>query len=517
MAPQVESLDAIRIPDALLGNRQRYLDPFNFATNFVFFRDAGGLSTRLVTANYWAGYGAREVALWLMLFDEGGNALAEWREPLGPGLGSIVIDSRAVRARFGLPEFTGQLFLHVVGAAGHDVVKYALDTFGDAREPSLSATHDANAWPADFYAGLPAPAPGETVTLWVQNSQPCPIPAGAIGLNLMGDARVCTLDRPLAPFATCALDVADLMPQARWPQQIEVRAGRYMVRPRYEVTAAASAPHRPRQCRAHRLAARSQDRRARQSPRQGLSCCRRRSCRARSIAPWRCPRRWRRPSASCRSRLPPMIATAAKWRASASAGCRAATRSRSTSIRCSMVRRCRRAMAMSSCVYDFGDGGEADGWLHGLFRYEHRASGHAAETSFGAHVFNTVLTYKGEPQSYVGRPPGLSTRLFLRLGQGDFDTLCHLIYPASTPWHGESRTDLVLHDRTGAEVARVAVAIACSGSLLWRYHEIFDDDARARAGEDAFVVVRDRTCRLFGYHGLLGREGAFSLDHMFGF
>jgi hypothetical protein len=61
------------------------------------------------------------------------------------------------------------------------------------------------------------------------------------------------------------------------------------------------------------------------------------------------------------------------------------------------------------------------------------------------------------------------------------------------------------------------VAIACSGSLLWRYRETFHEDARQRAGEDAFVVVRDRTCRLFGYHGLLGRGGAFSLDHMFGF
>ena len=68
-------------------------------------------------------------------------------------------------------------------------------------------------------------------------------------------------------------------------------------------------------------------------------------------------------------------------------------------------------------VYDFADGGEGDGWLHALFRYRHRASGHAAETSFGAHVFNTVLTYRGEPQSYAGRPPGLSTRLFLRLGE----------------------------------------------------------------------------------------------------
>src|SRR5260370_8670821 len=66
-------------------------------------------------------------------------------------------------------------------------------------------------------------------------------------------------------------------------------------------------------------------------------------------------------------------------------------------------------------VYDFSGGGEGDGWLHALFRYRHRQSGHAAETSFGAHVFNTILTYRDEPQSYTGRPPGLSTRLLLRL------------------------------------------------------------------------------------------------------
>ena len=67
-------------------------------------------------------------------------------------------------------------------------------------------------------------------------------------------------------------------------------------------------------------------------------------------------------------------------------------------------------------VYDFRDGGEADGWLHALFRYEDRASGHAAESSFGAHIFNTMMTYRDEPQSYSGPPPGLSTRLFLKLG-----------------------------------------------------------------------------------------------------
>jgi len=31
------------------------------------------------------------------------------------------------------------------------------------------------------------------------------------------------------------------------------------------------------------------------------------------------------------------------------------------------------------------------------------------------------------------------------------------------------------------------------------------------------VLVRDATCRLFGYHGLMDEAGGFSLDHMFGF
>ena len=70
-------------------------------------------------------------------------------------------------------------------------------------------------------------------------------------------------------------------------------------------------------------------------------------------------------------------------------------------------------------VYDFRAGGQADGWLHGLFRYEHRASGHVADTSFGAHIFNTAMTYRDEPQSYAGPAPGLTTRLFLKLGRGE--------------------------------------------------------------------------------------------------
>ncbi|MGE5269671.1 MAG: hypothetical protein ACM3JG_08375, partial [Thiohalocapsa sp.] len=248
------SLDAMRIPEARLTNPHRYLDPLNFATNFAFFRDTAALHTRLVTANYWAGYGSPEVTCWLTLFGGDGGVLADWPQRCGGGSGgggAIVIDSREVRARFGLADFAGQLFLHVVGAAGHDVVKYALDTFGKAAgggghdgkpaiavDGALSCTHDANAWPADRYAGLPAPAAGERVILWVQNSHPTPIPAGAMALNPMGEEVLAPLPEPLGPFASRAVDIAELLPDLAWPRQIELRAGKHVVRPRYEIVAA---------------------------------------------------------------------------------------------------------------------------------------------------------------------------------------------------------------------------------------------------------------------------------------
>src|SRR6516165_1069993 len=159
----VHTLDALRLPAGRLTNRRRYLDPLNFATNFAFFRDTDELHTRLVTVNYWSGYGATEVACWLTLFAEDGEVLAEWRESFEASGGTIILDSRKIRACFGLPEFTGQLFFHVVGAAGHDVVKYSLDIFGEASRggccsETLSCTHDANAWPTDM-PGCPLPLP----------------------------------------------------------------------------------------------------------------------------------------------------------------------------------------------------------------------------------------------------------------------------------------------------------------------------------------------------------------------
>jgi hypothetical protein len=167
-------------------------------------------------------------------------------------------------------------------------------------------------------------------------------------------------------------------------------------------------------------------------------------------------------------------------------------------------------------VYDFNSGNAADGWMHGLFRYVDRASGHVAESSFGSHIFNTVVTYKNEPQSYSGRPPGLSTRLFVRIGPPPFETFCHLIYPASTPWHATSQTALVLVDRHGNETARKSVQIPCSGSLFRLVSDIFNASELAVA-EGGYMVIRDATCRLFGYHGLMHGDQAFSLDHMFGF
>jgi hypothetical protein len=511
------SLDEMKLPDAMLANERRYLDPLNFATNFVFFRDADGRHTRLTSANYWSGYGAREAAIWFCLFDEHGKEIVAWREALANHAGTIVVDSREVRRRFALPAFTGQLFMHVIGAAGHDVVKYALDTTSDS-EGELSATHDANAWPADLYAGLPAPKHGERVILWVQNSHPAPIPTGSVGLNVMGARDIAWLDREIPPFGSLALDVATLLPGVAWPEQIEIRAGKHFVRPRYEVEDT-NGRRRIAHANVERIDLTCDARIPELGNLMGKGFL--------VPAPLLPPRQYRTlalptPMATCQDTLPTALIvydSSGRECHRRAFGCL----KRSDSVALDLAELVDGGAGLEGgyghieLVYDFADGGSADGWLHGLFRYEERASGHAAETSFGAHVFNTVLTYKNEPQSYSGAAPGLSTRLFLRLGPEPFDTLCHLIYPASSSWHPHSATDLILYDGEGNERARRRIEIPLSGSRLWRYRETFAPAERARAGERGYVVVRDLTCRLFGYHGLLGKGGAFSLDHMFGF
>jgi len=162
-------------------------------------------------------------------------------------------------------------------------------------------------------------------------------------------------------------------------------------------------------------------------------------------------------------------------------------------------------------AHDFAYGGPLDGWHHALFRYEGRADGHAADTSFGSYLFNLPIAIRGEPQSYAGAPPGLSTRLFLRIGdRREAETFCHLIYPASGPWHDRSSTSLILIAANGTEVARRQVPIPRNGSLHWRVGEVFAAP-ELRRGEGGWILVRDATRRLFGYHGLLRHDGGFSL------
>ena len=501
------TLDDARLPQAMLTNPRKYLDPLNFATNYAFFRDADGLSTRLVTANYWARYGASAVRLWLRLFGGDGVVLAEWEEPLAGGVGGVSIDSAEVRARFGLPAFRGQLFLHAIGVAGHDVVKYALDTYGTGGEPSLSCTHDANAWPSDRYAGLPAPREGERVVLWVQNSHAAPIPAGTLALDRMGAEQPVTLDEDVPPFASVALDVERLLPGLRWPAQIELRSGRHMVRPRYEVL----------QNGRTRIAHVNVER-ADLKPDPGIPALSNLLGRG-YLLPFPVLPADRfstvvqpTPMAETQADLPIRLDVFAPD-----------GRLVSERFLGRLPRNHDLALELESegghaeLVYDFREGGGADGWLHCLARYQDRRSGHAAETSFGAHIFNTLMTYKGEPQSYNGPPPGLSTSLFLRLGEGAQRSFAHLIYPASAAWHPHSSTRLVLHDADGAVVAEQPLAIACSGSAMVWPHEVFGEALLRQAGARGYVMVDDRTCRLFGYHGLMDDRGGFSLDHMFGF
>ncbi len=516
---EVLSLDALRLPDEMLTNPKYYLDTLNFATNFGFFRDKAGWHTRIATCDYWSGLGTKTPPrIWCCLFDQSGAVLAQWEDPIATPGASLIIDSKEIRERFGLGEFTASLFIHVLGVARHDIVKYALDVYGDD-ETVLSCTHDANAWPSDLFAGLPAPDDNETVIMWIQNSHPVTIPANAVGINLMGSDEIRFVPTAIAPFASYALDVGELFPEAHWPQQLEVQAGRYFVRPRYEVHVK-NGRSRIAHVNVERNDLLADDGILTLSEWMGKSYI--------LPAPILPVEQWQSvmqptPMSTAQHDLP---VAAIFYDASGAVvarhafGCllrRASVALDINAILASQGARLPSGTGHVELVYDFSAGGRADGWLHGLFRYTQRSSGHIADSSFGAHIYNTVLTYKNEPQSYASAPPGLSTRLFLRLGDAPLDTFCHLIYPASTPWHAQSDTRFILFDRTGNEISQIRVRIPCSGSLHWRYHEGFDAAIRRRAGDGAYIIIRDLTCRLFGYHGNLNGDIAFSMDHMFGF
>nr|WP_294917978.1 hypothetical protein [uncultured Neokomagataea sp.] len=507
---ELETLAPARLPDSMIVRGRPYLDKLNFATNFAFFRDDDSFSTRVVTANYWSNYQSENLRYWMRLFDESGTVIAEWEMPVEKANSGIIIDSSEIRKRFDLPAFTGQLFIHVLGARGHDVVKYALDIFGKGENPSLSVTHDANAWPSVRFATLPAPAPHETITVWVQNSHGTTIPAGEITFNTMGKEDHRGVDRAIGPFETIAVDIGALFPDVQWPAQLEMRPKRHLVRPRYEI----------REGNRTRIAHLNVERD--------------------NIQPDPAIRAF--PKSLGRGFLLPFPILDPKHYTSFVQPTPMSEALHSQPVRLdifdehgtpvgshflgNLPRDHQTAIALhdltdraghADLVYDFRDGGEADGWLHGLMRYRSRDTGHAAETSFGAHIFNTLMTWRSEPQSYAGPPPGLTTRLFLKLGHDTLRSFCCLIHPASVEGTHSSSTTLLLHSTDGHLIAETTITIPPSGSYMVRPHELFDGAHLEQAGVGGYVLIRDLTCRLFGYHGLENLEGGFSLDHMFGF
>ena len=108
-------LNDMRLDDTMLTNARVYLDPINFTTNFAFFRDSDGHHTRLTTVNYWHGYGAGDVRLWLQLIDSNGDVLANWEEPIVSTPAGIIIDSLFPKSLAPAHADTGQLEIHGAG------------------------------------------------------------------------------------------------------------------------------------------------------------------------------------------------------------------------------------------------------------------------------------------------------------------------------------------------------------------------------------------------------------------
>jgi hypothetical protein len=517
-AVAVASFDALRLEPEFLTRPGAYLDPLNFVSDFLFFRDCDGLHTSVSTINYWRNHGAAETSLWCRLFDRDGATLARWRQDLPPHAGGIVLDSAAIRRRFDLGPFTGSLFVHVIGAAAHDTLKYAVDIYDDSGE-TATATHDSNPWAADLYAGLPAPAAGERVRLWVQNCYPTPIPAGAIGLRPIGAAAFTPVDSAIPAYGTAAIDLGDTLPGLSWPGQVEIRADKHFCRPRYEIVYGED----------RRSVAHANVERADIKPAPDLPEATRLLGKGFILpAPLLPIDEWRSLV------LPTPMATwqdgvALMLRAFDADGAQVAERPLGRRGRGEQI-----AVAMDDVLgaggaeltsgyghieigYDFSRSELADGWIHAIFRYARRDSGSAAETSFGSHLFNVPALWRNEPNAYLGKPPGLSTRLYLRLIDRPGRVLCHLTFPTSGQWRAVSETEIILYDPRGDEIARRRVAIPCSGSRLIDTTTVFDAAERGAAAGGGYVIIRDATCRLFGYHIFLGAGGGFALDHMFGF
>ena len=323
--------------------------------------------------------------------------------------------------------------------------------------------------------------PGERVILWVQNSHPTPIPAGAIGLNPMGEERVVALRpsrsvrSPAAPSmspsccrifpgrgrSNCApasmscgratrfspasgaasrmsMSSATICgPTRNCPISPAARQRLSAARPdpagnRVGKPAAAH----PDGAVADRAAA-GRDRLRPRGKRSGATAARPDAARPRDGAALGEPRN----SASDYGHVELVYDFAQGWRRAATAGC----------TRCS-------AIAIAT-------------------------AGTSPKPASARMCSTRCWSIAASRNPMPARRRAFRRGCFCVSETASYDTLCHLIYPASRPWRPLSATEIILHDRLGREVARAALAIPCSGSRLFRYHELFDAETRARAGD----------------------------------
>ena len=202
-------------PTSRLTNRRAYLDPLNFATNFAFFRDTGEVAHAARDRELLVRLRRRQQSrCWMTLFDADGEASSPNGARIAERSASRDRDRQPRRARrFATARLRRPAFpAHRRGGRARRRQIRARRLWRRTRKRrhgALSCTHDANAWPADRYAGLPAPAPGERVVLWVQNSHPIPIPP-ARSASIRWARSASSPDRrgSIAPFASRAVDVA---------------------------------------------------------------------------------------------------------------------------------------------------------------------------------------------------------------------------------------------------------------------------------------------------------------------
>ena len=519
------SLGELHLDAAFLTNTKNYLDPLNFVVNNILWEHRADAYSVLSATHYWAEYGAKNTRLWLCLVKADGTVLAQGWYPLTAAAGAAWrLDSRDVAAHFGLKDdFFGTLFIHVVGTAGHDLIKYGLDFF-DANPRRLTATHDANPWPAHSYAGIPAPDKNQHVIVHLQSALPVATPGGTIGLYVHGapekpekPEKIVWIDQELPAFGLINISVGEVFPGVAWPQQLEVIAHKALVRPRYTVENGSQ-----------RWIGHGNVVRADLQPDAELATLEPVFGKgfilplpilpaeqyATDILPT--------PMTTVQNALPLkalVFDAEGKQLLEEPLGLQKRGKIGLVSVDALLKKHnvTLKGHGTMQMIYDFSHGVAVDGWLHAIARATRRDNGHVAETSFGAHIFNSAAVYKNEPQSYTSAAPGLTTRLFLRLVPG-YNGFCCLIYPVSKAWHAHSDTVFVLRGSDGAAVAEARRAIPANGSVLVTPADLFSAADLAKAGDFAHISIRDKTCRLFGYAGLRDdTNGGFNLDHMFGF